>query len=400
MSKEIRSRFFANNPRFKFLENKDKYLFTKEKPQLKFNVIGTGTIGQEHMFVTTLEGRASIHGIYDQQALSIATAQKEYAKYAGNELVVYDSLIAACSDAEVDALIICTPNYTHIDILKVAVRFGKPILLEKPMASTLEDAIEITRIARNYDTVLQIGLQYRYKSMYVEALHEALERHSLGDVKFINMLEHRPPFLDKVGQWNKLSKFSGGTLVEKCCHYFDLINLIAQSVPSQVYATGSAAVNFRDFEYDGAPSDIVDNAFVTIKYENGIRAGFNINMFSPLFHEELTVCGDEGRLVAFEKFDFFHRTTDIGIELHRGDNGSSKVINPRYSSDVETSGHHGSTYYEHEAFVNAILGQESVAANVEQGFMSVLVGLAAEASLKSGQPVDTAPMLAQFYANR
>ena len=48
-------------------------------------------------------------------------------------------------------------------------------MLEKPMATTLQDSMEIKRLAEGYQSVFQIGLQYRYKAIYVEAIHEALE---------------------------------------------------------------------------------------------------------------------------------------------------------------------------------------------------------------------------------
>jgi myo-inositol 2-dehydrogenase/D-chiro-inositol 1-dehydrogenase len=96
----------------------------------------------------------------------------------------------------------------------------------------------------------------------------------------VNITEHRVPFLDKVKQWNKFSKFSGGTLVEKCCHYFDLLNMFSQSRPVSVFATGSQAVNFLEFEYNGEKSDILDNAIVSVVYENGVRASFNLCMFA------------------------------------------------------------------------------------------------------------------------
>ncbi|WP_429159458.1 Gfo/Idh/MocA family oxidoreductase [Desulfitispora alkaliphila] len=54
-------------------------------------------------------------------------------------------------------LIICTPNYSHLEVLKVAVKSGKHILMEKPMATTLEDAQEIVKIKKEYEAILQIG---------------------------------------------------------------------------------------------------------------------------------------------------------------------------------------------------------------------------------------------------
>ena len=95
---------------------------------------------------------------------------------------------AACNDPAVDGLVICTPNFSHIDIVRVAAKSGKHILLEKPMATTIPDAYEIAQTAEGYSGVFQIGLQYRYKPIYVEAIHEALERRTIGDIKTITIL--------------------------------------------------------------------------------------------------------------------------------------------------------------------------------------------------------------------
>ena len=201
-------------------------------------------------------------------------------------------------------------------------------------------------------------------------------------------MEHRFPFLDKVKQWNKFSKYSGGTLVEKCCHYFDLMNLFSGSRPVSVFATGSMAVNFLEFEYAGQKSDILDNAFVIVTYENGVRASFNLCMFSPMFYEELVLCGDEGRLKAWENEDFLpvHKT-DTHLEILCGDHRPTRIGAPCYPALIQQSGHNGATYFEHVNFVNNIEGKPTRTASALEGFWSVVVGAAAEASVKAGKPV-------------
>lgn len=399
--KELRSRDFFYNSRFNYLAKEDHYLFAKQEPKYKFNVIGCGLNGNEHIQVTQLEGRASIHGVYDHNPGSVELAVKNVTSFDNSrELVIYTSLEEACSDPAVDALIITTPNYTHLDVLRVAIQSGKHILLEKPMATSVEEANEILRLARNYPAVLQIGLQYRYKAIYVEATHEALQRRSLGDIKMINITEHRLPFLDKVKQWNKFSKYSGGTLVEKCCHYFDLMNMYAQSKPVSVYASGSMAVNFMQFEYGGEKSDIIDNAMVNVSYENGIKASFNLCMFAPMFYEEITLCGDEGYLKAYEKEDFSpipHPKTFL--EVLRGEAYPSRVCHPYYPPLIEESGHNGSTFYEHINFVDNIEGKANTSATVEEGFWSVVVGVAAEESIQTGKVVMVAELLRRRGVN-
>jgi predicted dehydrogenase len=371
------------------LAEEDHYLFAREEPKYKFNVIGCGLNGNEHIYVTMLEGRAMIHGIFDENPGSIMLAQKTFAGFnTGQDLATYDSLEAACNDPAADALIITTPNYTHLEVLHVAMSSRKHIFLEKPMATTIEDAQAILQIAKDYPAILQIGLQYRYKAMYVEAIYEALERKSIGDIKMVNIIEHRLPFLDKVKQWNKFSKYSGGTLVEKCCHYFDLLNMFAQAKPISVFATGSMAVNFKEFEYNGEKSDIIDNAVVSVDYENGVRASFNLCMFAPMFYEELTLCGDEGYLKAYEKEDFLPvPRPKTYLEVLSGESKPSRICNPCYPPHIEGSGHNGSTFFEHVNFIDNIEGQPTNTATVEEGFWSVVVGIAAEESVKTGKVV-------------
>lgn len=387
--KELKSRAFSRDPRFSYLAKEDRYLFATEKPKYKFNVIGCGLNGNEHIYVTMLEGRATIHGIYDENPGSIMLAKKSFAGLnSGENLATYDSLEATCNDPAADALIITTPNHTHLEVLRVAMDSGKHIFLEKPMATTIKDANEILQLAKEYPAILQIGLQYRYKSMYVEAIHEAFDRKSIGDIKMVNIIEHRIPFLDKVKQWNKFSKYSGGTLVEKCCHYFDLLNMFAGAKPISVFATGSMAVNFKGFEYHGDKSDILDNAVVSVVYENGVRASFNLCMFAPMFYEELSLCGDEGYLKAYEKDDFLPvpRPTTY-LEVLRGETKPSRICNPCYPPYIEESGHNGSTFYEHVNFIDAIEGKPNTSATVEEGFWSVVVGAAAEESVETGEVV-------------
>ncbi len=389
VGKELKPRAFSLDPRFSYLAEDDRYLFAKEDPKYEFNVIGCGLNGNEHIYVTMLEGRATIHGIYDINPGSIDLAKKTFARFSdGHDLAEYDSLEAACSDPAADALIITTPNYTHLEVLRVAMKSGKHIFLEKPMATTVEDAREILKLSEEYPAILQIGLQYRYKSMYVEAIHEAFQRKSIGEIKMVNIVEHRLPFLDKVQQWNKFSKYSGGTLVEKCCHYFDLLNMFAQSKPASVFATGSTAVNFKEFEYNGDKSDIIDNAIVSVVYENGVRASFNLCMFAPMFYEELTLCGDEGYLKAYEKEDFLPLPRPkTYLEVLLGEAKPSRVCNPCYPPYIEESGHNGSTFFEHVNFIDNIEGIPNNTATVEEGFWSVVVGVAAEESIKKGSVV-------------
>lgn len=384
-----RLRFFEKSLGQRHITGTDKYLYKAPESTYRLVIIGTGTIGQEHMYVATLLGRARVHGIYDSQTQSMDVAEQNFKGYSDQSLVRYADLESACSDPDADALMICTPNHTHFDLLKVAMLSGKPIFLEKPMATTLEDAAAIVKANETYGSFIQIGLQYRYKAQYIEAFHEVQARASIGVIKTISMSEYRPPFLDKVGQWNKFNQNSGGTLVEKCCHYFDLINLMADSMPVRVYASGGQAVNFLEFAKDGVPADIDDHAFVIIDFENGVRANFTLNMFCHDFTEEMIVAGDKGRLVTKELFNIHQQQpSQATIALEKGEWGASKQTDVTYAREIEQSGHHGATYYEHIAFVDQLDGKACESATPVQGLWSMIVASAAQYSIKTEHAVD------------
>jgi len=366
-----------------YLNDEECYYMDRKKDKLNIAIIGCGMIGMEHIQVAALESSANVYGLYDIDGRSLTVATHVYKEVFGaeREPVIYQSLEEAASDSNIGALIICTPNYTHLEILKSVLPYKKHILLEKPMATTVADAREILEISKEYEAVIQIGLQYRYKSIYSLSRKEALEYKSIGEIKNISIMEHRIPFLDKKKQWNKFSEYSGGTLVEKCCHYFDLFNLFARSRPLKVFAKGSLEVNYNAFSYEKKKADIIDNAFVIVEYENGIRASLNLCMFAPLFYEEMVLCGDKGRLKVTEKQDSINELANT-IEIHRGEDAPSLFGEPRYPDHIEEKGgHHGSKFFEHRNFIRKIMGEKTDAATVEEGYWSIVVGAAARQSI-------------------
>ena len=95
MSK-MRLRGFENAPSQRHVSEDDRYLYRREEPKFRLVVIGTGTMGQEHMRVAALLGRARIHGIYDTQTLSMDTAEANFRPLQSQPLVRYDDLASAC----------------------------------------------------------------------------------------------------------------------------------------------------------------------------------------------------------------------------------------------------------------------------------------------------------------
>lgn len=106
------------------------------------------------------------------------------------------------------------------------------------------------------DVLVQVGLEYRYIPAVAELLSQ-VKQNALGRVRMVAIREHRFPFLVKVNNWNRFNKNTGGTLVEKCCHFFDLMTVIANSTPVRVMASGAQTVNHLDERYEGKVSTLI-----------------------------------------------------------------------------------------------------------------------------------------------
>ena len=105
----------------------------------------------------------------------------------------------------------------------------------------------------------------------------------------------------KVGDWNRFTRNTGGTLVEKCCHFFDLMHLVCRRAPVRVLATGGQDVNHLDEAYERrAVPDILDNAFVIVEFANGVRGALDLCMFAEggRFEQEITITGDLAKMEA------------------------------------------------------------------------------------------------------
>jgi predicted dehydrogenase len=232
-------------------------------------------------------------------------------------------------------------------------------------------------------------MEYRYMPP-VKKMIEEIHNKTIGDLHMLSIREHRFPFLHKVDDWNRFAINTGGTLVEKCCHFFDLMRLIAQSEPLKVYASGSQDVNHLDEEYDGKVPDMLDNAFVIVDFENGVRALLDLCMFAENseYQEELCAVGSIGKIeTAVPSNDSGISISDVRIGLRESEKAKKETI--AVDEQILAVGHHhGSTFYEHQSFIKAIRSNSLPEVSLNDGLVAVAIGEAAELSIKEGRVVE------------
>ncbi len=354
---------------------------------IRYGVIGTGMMGVEHIEnILAIEG-AAVTAIADPVEASRAQGLAAAAP-AGQSVSVYEDHRDLLASGEVDAVVVVSPNNTHVEVMSDVLEAGVHVMCEKPLCTTVEDVQTLIAKAEatggtEGDRKVWVGLEYRYMPAVAELITDV---HSgiVGTPKMVAIREHRFPFLVKVGNWNRFSANTGGTLVEKCCHFFDLMNLLLDEKPTRVMASGAQDVNHLDEVYDGKPSDVLDNAFVIVDYPSGARALLDLCMFAEATRnqEEVSVIGDKGKIEAILPEGLIR----TGI---RGEHWIGSV-DERHAdeSHIAYQGlHHGSSYVEHLRFFDAIQGKNPIEVTLDDGLWSVAMGVAAHRSIETGQPI-------------
>jgi predicted dehydrogenase len=218
-----------------------------------------------------------------------------------------------------------------------------------------------------------------------------------GGVKMLTIREHRFPFLQKVGNWNRFNRNSGGTLVEKCCHFFDLMRLVAGCNPVRVMASGGQAVNHLDEVFDGMRSDIWDHAYVIVDFESGMRAMLELCMFAEgsRYQEEISAVGPTGKIECLVPGPGRFWPAHLGpapvpkvILSPRNPAGPVELDIPVDPTLLAAGDHNGSTFYQHRGFQAVAQGLGQPEVSLDDGWWAVAMGLAAQQSAMTGQAVD------------
>ena len=351
---------------------------------LRYGIIGTGMMGVEHIMNLNAIDGTTVVAVADPHEPSVHEARS----IIPNEIEAFRSAEDLVAADLCDAVVIATPNMTHKAILDTVLASDLHVLVEKPLCTTVADCEDVVEAANSRDAITWVGLEYRYMAP-VARLIEEVHSGTVGTLHMVALREHRFPFLPKVADWNRLSENTGGTLVEKCCHYFDLMTVIADARPTSVFASGGQSVNHLDEIYDGRRSDILDNAYVIVEFDNGVRGMLDLCMFADATRnqEELVAVGDTGKVESLIP----EHVIRIG---RRGEHWIGEVEeHPVHHSDVPYMGHHhGSSYLEHVDFAEAIRTGGQAKVSIEDGLLSVAVGAAAHRSIDERRPVDIAEM--------
>ena len=354
----------------------------KSTQSIRYGIVGSGMMALEHIANIALTPGASVTALADPVASSLDRATAK----VGGDVARFDDAAGLAASGLCDAVVVASPNFTHVQVLPPLMAAGLHILCEKPLATTLADARTIADAARNYAPVFWTGMEYRFMppvTEFVRQIHDG----RVGALRMLSIREHRFPFLVKVGDWNRFAINTGGTMTEKCCHFFDLMRLVVGAEPVRIHCSGAMDVNHLGERYDGKTPDIIDNSFTTIDFANGVRGMLDLCMFADGAdqQEEISATGDAARL------DVFIPAGDIVHSPRTGFRNPKRVTRMHVETDsaaLAAGDHHGSTFHQHQAFTAAVRGQGPIMVTADDGLRAVAMGLAAEISAKEHRVVE------------
>jgi len=342
--------------------------------KLRIGVVGTGQRVCYHGACVFAEAPESarcddvmeVAALCDVRPDRLALAKSRYEEHFRCRVETYVDYAQMYARAGLDAVYVAGPNHLHRDMTVAALERGLHVLCEKPMELTLAKCDEMIRAADKAGRVLALAMQMHYRRRY-HKVREMIEAGVVGEPAMLWCVEHRGPFPEmKDWVWDKA--MSGGAIVEKNCHHYDILDLWVQSEPTTVYATGGVA---EPMAYGKYPTEIVDNAWVVNDYACGARAMVGIGFLAGerRHSREFGVVGTEAKV-------WF--SLDDDETLH---------VQPRKGepSEVRVDGVlRGGLFRD---FVDCILTGAAPLVCAERGRRSMLVPLAAERSIEERRAV-------------
>ena len=368
--------------------------------KIRYGIIGCGSMGREHIenikALPSIEGGGIVTAVADPDAGS----REQAAALLDGQVKLFERHQDLLSAGLCDALVVASPNFTHIQVMRDALASDLHILCEKPLVTKVADGVEMIERAKGRKGIVWVAQEYRYMPPVAEMIRIA-HGGGVGRLHQVAIREHREPFYPKVGDWNRFNANTGGTLVEKCCHYFNLMDLILKEKPTRVFASGGQRVNHLDEKVKGKTPDILDSAYVIVEYPSGARASLDLCMFAEnsIDNEHVVIVGDEGKLESLLPSGVlrYGRREDWGRrEVWGQPSGTAKGVAVRQIRDTNIKylgQHFGASYVEHQKFAQAVRQGLPPEVPLEEGLRAVATGLAAHKSIDEGRVVALSEVL-------
>jgi len=234
-------------------------------------IIGYGYWGPNLVRNFSTTENSTVHTVADLRPERLAVVTKSYPNI--NVTTDIDSI---WSNAEIDAVIIATPVFTHFELAKKALNAGKHVLLEKPMTDTVEHANELIELAAKNGKVLMVDHTFLYTSA-VQKIKQLIDSGDIGQVKYFDSTRINLGLIQQ----------DVNVLWDLAPHDISILDYLIPAKPKSVQATGVSHIH----------NGIENIAYLTVNYEHDFMAHFHCSWSSPLKMRMMLIGGDKKMIV-------------------------------------------------------------------------------------------------------
>lgn len=416
----------------------------------RYAIVGVGS--RSGMYQGAIEGNYKDHaelvGICDTNPGRLALAQRrsEDRKAKPPQAYAPDEFEKMIKDQKVDTVIVTTMDSTHHDYIVRGMNAGCDVITEKPMTTTAEKAQQILDARAKSGKSCRVTFNYRYSPPRTQ-VKDILMSGEIGDLLSVDFhwLLNTHHGADYFRRWHGFKKFSGGLMIHKATHHFDLVNWWIAGVPQEVFATGkrefytptmaqrmglagahdrcltcpekdecgfyfdlAGSRNLKELyleneKYDGyhrdqcvwrEDHDIEDTMNVLVKYDNNVTLAYSLNAFNSWEGYTIAFNGTKGRLEHSAVESVYVSGTDT-VQGGIKEKGITTIVIPLRgpARNIEpwtgTGGHGGGDrVLLDDLFLPAPPADKYLrAADERAGAASILIGVAANQCFQTGQKV-------------
>jgi predicted dehydrogenase len=309
----------------------------------KINIgwIGVGTRGNASLewMHTACPNDVEITAVCDTYEGYIARAKDRMKTIWGTTPKTYKDYNDLLADKAIDAVFIMTPEHLHHNMVIAAIKAGKHIYTEKPLAHTIEEGFDIVHAAEKTDKVIQVGTQNRSSTIYKKA-KEMIQQGMIGDVHYARAFWYRnslpdnpawryviPPeatpqntdwnrFLgpaakrawspERYFQWRLYWDYSGGISTDLLVHQTDIINfMLNKTVPKTCVATGGIYRWHDD-------RDTPDTFSAVYEYGDNFHINYSCYFGNDHYGYGEQICGNEGTIEVMNRKDMYFTPEAFG----------------------------------------------------------------------------------------
>lgn len=340
----------------------------------RFALVGAGLFGERHAQAYARSPYAEFAAVCDRRADRAAQIAEQYG--AGRAVTDHAELLA---DPTIDAVSIATPDHLHRELAIAFAEAGKHILVEKPLATTVEDAVAIRDAAAANGVTLMVDFHNRVNPMMLGA-KQAVARGDLGEVSYVySRLSNTTAVATGMLSWAAHSS----ALWFLASHMVDVVRWIVDDEVSRVYAVRRDKV----LRARGVPT--ADFHAATVEFAGGAVAVFESAWILPETQPtvkdlKLEILGSAGSL----NVDGSHNRT---LEIYNAQRATYPDLYAPPTGDHLTGFVLDAIAY----FVDAVVAGAPVLATGEDGIEVTRILCAIEESARTGLPVDLHPVAAK-----